>query len=265
MILKRIGIKSRSAKDIIRHFPKHNNFIELFFGAGGIYFNKPLAKNNFVNDIDNDVYNLFNVVRFRKDELVSAIALMPLHESLFTEWKTKVETDPIWKAARFLMLSNFSYMGKCDTLHFRTNSKPKQVILDNIDLTFEKITNTHFMCCDFRDVLPKIAFESGKDKIRDLQNTFVYADPPYWGQTHTYQQGFTKSDTSDLFEVMVNSKVNFAISEFDNPHILALAEHHGLEVITIGERQNLKNKRTEILVVNYKSDALYSLFNTPSV
>jgi len=49
MILNRLGNKTRIAKDIIQHFPQHRTFIDMFFGAGGIFFNKPLADYNFCN------------------------------------------------------------------------------------------------------------------------------------------------------------------------------------------------------------------------
>lgn len=31
------------------------------------------------------------------------------------------------------------------------------------------IKNVCFMCCDFREVLGKIVFELGKDKLRDME------------------------------------------------------------------------------------------------
>ena len=49
------------------------------------------------------------------------------------------------------------------------------------------------------------------------------------------------------------------MSEFDHPFILEQAKQRNLNVIIIGERQNLKNRRTEILVTNY-SNSQQSLF-----
>ena len=43
--------------------------------------------------------------------------------------------------------------------------------------------------------------------------------------------------------------MRFLLSEFDHPAVLELAKQHGLRVINLGERKNLKNRRTEILVV----------------
>jgi len=47
-------------------------------------------------------------------------------------------------------------------------------------------------------------------------------------------------------------RIKFAISEFDNDFVIGLANDYKLNIITIGERQNMKNRRTEILVTNYK-------------
>ena len=59
MILRRLGNKKKIAKKIQAYFPPHKIYIEPFFGAGGMFFNKPKAKYNIVNDLDSDVFNLF--------------------------------------------------------------------------------------------------------------------------------------------------------------------------------------------------------------
>lgn len=52
MILRRLGNKQAIAHKIIPYFPPHKIYIEPFFGAGGMFFNKPKAKYNIVNDLD---------------------------------------------------------------------------------------------------------------------------------------------------------------------------------------------------------------------
>ena len=69
MILRRLGNKSKLAVKIQQYFPKHKLYIEPFFGAGGMFFHKPKAKYNILNDLDSDVFNLFQVVTLRKNEL----------------------------------------------------------------------------------------------------------------------------------------------------------------------------------------------------
>jgi len=58
----------------------------------------------------------------------------------------------------------------------------------------------------------------------------------------------------DLFDVLIEKGYKFAMSEFNHPFILEQAKQRNLNVIIIGERQNLKNRRTEILVTNYKNN-----------
>ena len=69
MILRRLGNKQAIAQDIIKYFPEHNCYVEPFFGAGGMFFNKPKANYNILNDLDSDVFNLFKVVVNQKEEL----------------------------------------------------------------------------------------------------------------------------------------------------------------------------------------------------
>jgi DNA adenine methylase len=101
MILRRLGNKKKIATKIQAHFPPHKIYIEPFFGAGGMFFNKPKAKYNIVNDLDSDVFNLFQVVMNQRDELEKAFKMMPIHSDLLDYWKKHTETEPIKKALRF--------------------------------------------------------------------------------------------------------------------------------------------------------------------
>lgn len=102
MILNRLGNKTRIAPDIIQYFPAHRTFIDMFFGAGGIFFNKPLADYNFCNDIDDDVFNLYQVLKTDKENLIKEIEIMPMTENLLKHWNLNTETEPLQKAVRFI-------------------------------------------------------------------------------------------------------------------------------------------------------------------
>ena len=112
MILRRLGNKKKMANKIIGHFPEHITYIEPFFGAGGMFFNKPKAKYNVLNDIDSEVFNLFWIVMDRPEELKNAFLKMPISEELWDHWRANQETDPIKKALRFLFLSRLWLYGK---------------------------------------------------------------------------------------------------------------------------------------------------------
>ena len=72
------------------------------------------------------------------------------------------------------------------------------------------------------------------------------------GTDDNYETSFTEQDSEDLFNLLMQSKCKFAVSEFDHPFILEQDKKNGLNTLIIGERQNLKNRRTEILITNYE-------------
>jgi len=257
MILRRLGNKSKIAHKIIPHFPKHNIYIELFFGAGGMFFNKPKSKYNFLNDLDSNVTNCFEVLIYHKDELKQYIEMLPQHSGVWEMAKKREPKNNIEKAVFFLFLSNFGYMGIPDTLRLGVSNSKKQ-LLNNLEKTYLEIVKNEiqFTNYDFRDVLNKIGYRNENEKIKE---TFIYCDPPYLETGDNYSNSFKENDSNDLFDVLQNSKMKWAMSEFDNPFILEQVKKRNLNIIMIGERRGLKNRRTEILITNYTQQN--NLFN----
>lgn len=250
MILNRLGNKSKIAKEIQKYFPNHDIYIEPFFGAGGMFFNKPKAKYNFLNDKDDDVYNLFRQLIDNKEELINWIEVTPITESQFKAWgKGEREKTPILNAVRFLFLSNFGLYGKPNTLRIGAVN-PKKMILNQIDITFDYLKDVYFFNSDFKDVFRKCDYKS------NIERCFCYCDPPYLGTDDNYSNSFTEQDSLDLFETLQLSGVKFAMSEFDNSFILQESQKRGLKVNYICERQNLLNRRMEILITNYETPQL---------
>ena len=140
-------------------------------------------------------------------------------------------------------------MGEAKTLRLQADNI-KQICYNYIDKTFEYLSgidgfDIKFSNSDFRKFLKSISH-------RDLDNTFIYNDPPYLGTGDNYSNSFTEQDSIDLFDCLQATGCKFAISEFDNEFILNQAKERDLNVHIIGERKNLKNRRTEILITNYK-------------
>ena len=247
MILRRLGNKKKIAKEIQKHFPPHKIYIEPFFGAGGMFFNKPKAKYNIVNDLDSDVFNLFQVVMNQKEELEKAFYMMPIHSDLLKYWKKNQETEPIKKALRFLFLSNWQLYGKMGSLDI--GNVNKNTFRPKLDLTNEILYNVTFDNCCFSKFIKKAT----AGRVGNTKDIFIYCDPPYLNTTDNYSNSFTESDSLELFETLQNTGCKWAMSEFNHPFILEQAKQRNLNVIIIGERQNLKNRRTEILITNYNS------------
>ena len=246
-ILVRPGNKRAIAERIIAHFPAHEVYIEPFFGAGGLFFEKPKAKKNIVNDLDAEVFNLFQVVQHQPAKLRQAIKTTPHHEAQLQYWKQHRETDPLKRAMRFLFLSNYTFMGKGQTLKIDPENARK-LMLERITPTMKFLEGVSFASRDFRSFFKQIP-------QRTLEKpTLIYCDPPYLDtDSKTYKTGqhWSSNDLEDLIKCCKASKAKFAISEFDTEAVLKLAKKYKLRTIPIGERQNLQNRRTEILMTNY--------------
>ena len=257
MILTRIGNKRRIAKQLHQHFLPHRMRIEFFFGAGGSFFYLPIPKFSILNDADADVTNLYLVLLDRKEELKQQIEILPISESLIKYWIKNKETDPLRKAIRFLLLSNFTYMGKSDTLRLGIDHS-KRNLIKRLEPTFRMLQNSKITNVDFRQVLSKISFH---EDVTPKNACFNYLDPVYLGTEHNYKvDKWTIKDTEDCFKIMQNSGINSAMSEFDVEPVLDFASDYNMNVIYLKERRNLKNKRQEILITNYKhqSNRIYS-------
>lgn len=258
MILRRLGNKQAIAQDIIKHFPEHTFYVEPFFGAGGIFFNKRKAKYNILNDLDSDVFNLFMVCLNRKAELKEAFYTMPIHSDLLAYWQKNQETDPIKKALRFLLMSNFTLYGAGETIRHQVSGGVdgvknfKDEFESKLEATNKMLYDCSFTNFDFRKFLIKLGFKHEEDRNK----TFIYCDPPYLDTTNNYSNSFCDQDCLDLLDCLEATKCKFAISEFDNEFILNQAKQRGLNIHVIGERQNIKNRRVEILITNYEKQKL---------
>ncbi len=253
MILTRLGNKRKLSNDLWEYFPKHKMRIELFFGAGGSFFYTPPSQYAILNDLDDDVTNLYHVLLNYKSELQSQIEIMPISQSLVKHWKVNIESDPIKKALRFLLLSNFTYLGKGDALRLSLDNAKKNLI-NSIEPTFLKLQNTKITNYDFREVLDKISFSK---KLISKDQSFVYLDPVYLETLHYYKvPQWTEHDTEDCFKIMANSGIKCAMSEFDHEMVLDFAHEYKMNVIPLKERVNIKNRRVELLITNYTDPQL---------
>ena len=255
MILRRLGNKKKIAAKIAAFFPPHEAYIEPFFGAGGMFFNKPRAKFNACNDIDKDVFNLFMVLKERAEEFEETFRSTPIDDNLFQYWRENEETDEIWRAVRFVYLSRFGYLGMPGALRSNIFSE----LHSFLNLPKDAIKNVLFFSSDFEKFINNLIFREG---FNDCKRTLIYCDPPYLSTGNNYSQGFAPEDTERLFRVcreMSDKGCKVAISEFDNPDVCEIAQRYGFNKIVIGERQSMKNRSTEVLFTSYKINQL-SLF-----
>ncbi len=249
-VLMRMGSKRTLAGDIIKLFPQHVTYIEPFFGTGSIFFAKPLAKYNFINDYDAEVFNFWLQVKTNKDALLEQIEQMPICEALLQH--DFGGFDAITKAAVFFVKSNCTYLSSMKAIYTKKNNS-KLLLMSRIHSNLDKLKDVVILNKDFRQFLKSISFVN---REREKQSAFIYSDPPYYGTSDDVYSTpqWTRQDLEDCFEMTFYQGIRGAMSEFDHPEVLAMAEERGLNIFYVKNRRNLKNRMNEVLITNYRLD-----------
>lgn len=248
MILRRVGRKEKLASKLISMMPEHNIYMEPFFGSGSIFFNKPLATHNYLNDSDEDVYNLFNVLMNDKDNLYQRILDTPYHKSQFEYFRKTKDLQDVERAVQFLFLSNYTYLGKADCLKFGAETTKKQLVNEFQSNLIDKLRFAMFNNVDFRKFFTEFSFKS--ESI--IPSTFIFCDPPYVNTADNYAHSFKEQDARDLLDILTSKKWKFMYCEFLTPLTEKLAQEYKLNIIPYSERQTLKSRNTEIILTNYE-------------
>ena len=248
------GNKSKLAKEIIKYMPKHLIYIELFFGAGGLYFNKPKARFNIVNDNDSWLFNFYKVLitKEKREELLEQLRLVHVSKDIFDHYKdeSNIKTD-IDMAVQFCVIKRFSFLGVGGVVFFGAGHGKKRLLVkinDNYEMLIEDCQVMNF---DFKEVLSKISLSKFYTRIHKPDEIFVYADPPYLGTAQKYKTKFVESDMDDLFELLLKSKHKFMISHNKHPYFFELCKKHNLEIITIKDNGYGVIPNTEVIAMNY--------------
>lgn len=112
-VLKWPGSKWSIADKIVEIMPKHNIYLEPFFGSGAVFFTKTPCNTEILNDLDGEIVNLFKTIRDNPGELSTAIELTPYSREEYQESYKRNEKDlgTIEKARQFLVRCNMARAG----------------------------------------------------------------------------------------------------------------------------------------------------------
>ncbi len=67
------GGKFYARKLILEHLKPHSFYIEPFAGGGSIFFAKPKANRNWLNDMDSELVNCYQMIKEYPNELIASL------------------------------------------------------------------------------------------------------------------------------------------------------------------------------------------------
>lgn len=266
-VLKYPGAKWSIAKWIISTFPKHHSYVEPYFGSGAVLFNKVPSAIETVNDLDDEVVNLFNCIKRDSQKLARLVALTPYSRKEYDEaFLSAVPEDEFEKAARFLI--------QCWQGHgFRTNGykvgwKNDVQGRENMYAVYNWYRLPEWII-GITDRLKQVQIEN-RPAIEVIKRfrypkVLIYADPPYLLGTRTakqYKHEMTEQDHIELVETLIDHPGPAAISGYDSELYNGMLKGWHKES-TRGIAEYFGEDRNEVIWMNYEPPVKQiSMFDT---
>jgi len=207
--------------------PLHESYLEPYFGSGGVFFNKPKARVETINDIDGAIVQFFRTCREYPEELAQAIAMTPWARKEFLESDYLDESAPVTDVERARQFAircwmTFGARVSCKTGWRHTTSKERNGGPDNPKL-WRRLPG---IVCEVADRLldAQIHNRPALDVIAEFNGpeVLIYADPPYVKQTRSmhgdqYHYEMTDHDHEQLLATLVAHKGMVMLSGYSHP------------------------------------------------
>lgn len=187
--LRYLGGKWKLAPWIIEHFPKHRVYVEPFGGAASVLLRKDRAFSEVYNDLDDEVVNLFRVLRdpAKSSDLIQRITLTPYARSEYEMAFERIEDD-IERARRMVVRSFMGHGSNAANINRNTGFRANLV---NNDRALPSL--------DWSNLPPALAQVARRfvgvtiERRPALQlidrydgyGVLIYADPPYLHETRS--------------------------------------------------------------------------------
>lgn len=265
-IVKWVGGKRQLMFELLKNMPQnYNRYFEPFIGGGALFFELQ-PDNAYISDMNEELINLYQVVRDNVDKLITDLQKHDISKEYFMEIRNIDRTadyknwSNIKKASRFIYLNRTCFNGM-----YRVNSKgefnvpfghyknPRIVDENNLINCSNLLQRTEIRHADFSEILTKVQ-----------KDDFVYFDPPYVPLSET--SSFT-SYTKDGFDIDMQFKlrdvcdeldsmgVKFLLSNSDTKLVNELYENYNIKKVFASRQINAnadgRGKITEVLVRNY--------------
>jgi len=215
-----MGGKSYLLKPLLSILPEHVVYVEVFGGAGNLLLNKKPVPNEIINDVDDDIVNLFTVVS-RDDtfeQFNKIIQSLPysrtVHQKMREILKEPFEYNPFEPnvqravACYYFKNSSVSSMGGFVVSHTGNYSISISYAnkLDKLKQVRERLRKVIVEHLDFEECIRK----------HDTPDTLFFFDPPYLNVENYHKHGFTIEDHKRLLNLLPTIKGKLILTTYRN-------------------------------------------------
>ncbi|OCG01386.1 Dam family site-specific DNA-(adenine-N6)-methyltransferase [Gilliamella sp. wkB112] len=177
--LKWAGGKYELVDTIKQYLPEGDQLIEPFVGAGSVFLNTNY-KSYILADINNDLIELFNLLKTNPDQFINDLKLLFNSQNNNSDAYYQLRDvfnasqDQYLRSLLFVYLNRHCYNGLCRYNNSGLFNVPfgryNTIYFPEKELYFfaEKAQTAKFICAPYQDVMKKAK-----------RNSVIYCDPPY--------------------------------------------------------------------------------------
>lgn len=217
------GGGAKMLSNILPLIPEHITYCEPFAGGGSVFFEKNLAKKNYLNDKNGNIASLYDCMAYNFDNLKRLIQgtmydeftfkqASRIFNSLPHDYDTEIanEQERLMRAWATWVCSKMGFGGKLDDSTFawsgnKGDNYTPSTGLDRAKNKFEayrkKMQSVIVFNRDALEVIKKV----------DSKDTFFYIDPPWIGTNMGHYKGYTKDQFKELIKLLADIKGKFIL------------------------------------------------------
>jgi DNA adenine methylase len=256
------GSKNKIALQLCNNLPPHNCWVEAFCGSAALTLRKTPAPIEIINDIDNEIVNLFEQLRDNHEILCHKIELTPYAEQELINARESInELNKLERARRFLVQSmmaingvfgvergGFSYSDSYSRNGHDARVNRWNNLSERLNIVVKRLKGVRIENKDARKIIKRYLYRPA---------TLIYLDPPYFAdRTNGYNHDANNEMFhTELLTLCIEAKCMIFISGYENNlYNKMLTKENGWQKnfiqTTTKDSKGISHDRTEVVWIN---------------